>query len=57
VVFFGVTFSMLLTLFVVPTVYKLVAKNTKSPEYVARLIDKLAAAATPAQKTAARPEA
>ena len=45
VVFFGVSFSVLLTLVVVPTVYALVARNTKSPEYVARLIDKLSAAA------------
>jgi multidrug efflux pump len=55
VVFFGVTFSMLLTLFVVPTAYSLVARNTKSPEYIARLIDKLTAAAPPAQKTGAKP--
>ncbi|MEO1202920.1 MAG: efflux RND transporter permease subunit, partial [Pseudomonadota bacterium] len=41
VVFFGVTFSVLLTLIVVPTVYTLVARNTHSPEYVAQLIDKL----------------
>lgn len=53
VVFFGVTFSMLLTLFVVPTAYELIARNTKSPEYVARLIDRLTAAATPPQKTGA----
>jgi multidrug efflux pump len=41
VVFFGVTFSVILTLIVVPTVYALVAKNTHSPEYVAHLIEKL----------------
>lgn len=41
VVFFGVTFSVLLTLVVVPTVYTLIARNTHSPEYVAQLIDKL----------------
>ena len=41
VVFFGVTFSVILTLIVVPTVYALVAKNTHSPEYVGQLIDKL----------------
>jgi multidrug efflux pump len=41
VVFFGVTFSVLLTLIVVPTVYALVAKNTHSPEYVSHLIEKL----------------
>jgi multidrug efflux pump len=43
VVFFGVTFSVLLTLVVVPTVYTLIARNTHSPEYVSHLIDKLAA--------------
>ena len=41
VVFFGVTFSVLLTLIVVPTVYALLARNTHSPEYVSRLIEKL----------------
>ena len=41
VVFFGVLFSMVLTLIVVPTVYSVLAKNTRSPEYVSRLIDKL----------------
>jgi Cu/Ag efflux pump CusA len=41
VVFFGVTFSMLLTLIVIPTVYLLVAKNTHSPEYVSQLIERL----------------
>ena len=41
VVFFGVTFAVLLTLVVVPTVYGLVARNTHSPEYVSRLIEKL----------------
>jgi multidrug efflux pump len=41
VVFFGVTCAMLLTLIVVPTVYGLIARNTHSPEYVSRLIDKL----------------
>jgi multidrug efflux pump subunit AcrB len=42
VVFFGVSFSVLLTLVVVPSVYMLLAKNTHSPEYVSQLIDKLA---------------
>ena len=41
VVFFGVTFSVVLTLVVVPTVYTLVAKNTHSPQYVSHLIEKL----------------
>jgi len=52
VVFFGVTFSVILTLIVVPTVYALVARNTHSPEYVAQLIEKLAVAADPAKSTA-----
>ena len=41
VVFFGVSFSVVLTLVVVPAVYSLIAKNSHSPEYVAQLIDKL----------------
>jgi multidrug efflux pump len=51
VVFFGVTFSVLLTLVVVPTVYGLIAKNTHSPEYIAQMIDKLSKGATAVQKT------
>ncbi len=43
VVVYGVTFSMLLTLYVVPVVYAFVARNTKSPEYVTRLIESLRA--------------
>ncbi len=41
VVFFGVSFSVILTLVVVPTVYSLMARNTHSPEYIATLIQKL----------------
>ncbi|MGB5412311.1 MAG: efflux RND transporter permease subunit, partial [Woeseiaceae bacterium] len=41
VVFFGVTCAVILTLVVVPTVYSLLARNTHSPEYVSRMIDKL----------------
>jgi multidrug efflux pump len=41
VVFFGTMVSVLLTLFVVPAAYVLVAKNTKSPEYVSGLIERL----------------
>jgi multidrug efflux pump len=51
VVFFGVTFAVLLTLVVVPAVYVLVAKNTHSPEYVSQLIDKLASASKGGQAT------
>ena len=40
-VVFGVTFSLVLTLYVVPVVYGFVAKNTRSPEYISHLIDRL----------------
>jgi multidrug efflux pump len=43
VVVYGVMFSLLLTLYVVPVVYSYVARNTKSPEYIAHLIDRLRA--------------
>ena len=41
VVFFGVTISVVLTLFLIPPIYALLAKSTKSPEYVSRLVEKL----------------
>jgi multidrug efflux pump len=41
VVFFGVTFSMFLTLLVVPAVYALIARKSHSPEYIAQMIEKL----------------
>jgi multidrug efflux pump len=41
VVFFGTMVSVLLTLFVVPAAYVLIAKNTKSPEYVSQLVERL----------------
>jgi multidrug efflux pump len=40
-VFFGTVLSLVLTLFVIPALYTLIARNTRSPEYVSRLIDKL----------------
>ena len=43
VVFFGVTFSMVLTLIVVPVVYTLIARKTHSPEYIGHMIDKMMA--------------
>ncbi|HEY8520095.1 MAG TPA: efflux RND transporter permease subunit [Gammaproteobacteria bacterium] len=55
VVFFGMMVAVFLTLLVVPTVYALVARNTKSPQHVSRLVDRLmggagaAPAAAPAQ--------
>ena len=51
VVFCGVTFSVILTLVVVPAVYVMVARNTHSPEYVSRLIDKLSATRQVSQVT------
>jgi multidrug efflux pump len=41
VVLYGVMISMVLTLVVVPAVYTLVARNTRSPRYWTRLIDKM----------------
>jgi len=35
-VFFGVTISVFLTLFLIPAVYALIARGTKSPDTVAR---------------------
>ncbi len=43
VVFFGVTFSMVLTLIVVPVVYTLIARKSHSPEYIGHMIDKMTA--------------
>jgi len=40
-VFYGVIVSVVLTLAVVPAVYTLVARNTKSPQTIAKLIDRL----------------
>ncbi len=44
VVFYGVMISVFMTLLVVPAVYAIVARNTKSPETVAKMIEKLRAA-------------
>ncbi len=41
VVFFGVSFAMILTLVVIPSVYVLIARNSHSPEYIGQMIDKL----------------
>jgi multidrug efflux pump len=41
VVFFGVLVAVFLTLLVVPTVYALVARRTRSPQHVSRLVDRL----------------
>lgn len=55
VVVYGVTFSMLLTLYLVPVVYAFVARNTKSPEYISRLIDSLRTAPERVSAAATRP--
>jgi len=46
-VFFGTAFSLVLTLFVVPALYALIARNTRSPHYVSDLIDRLSRANPP----------
>jgi multidrug efflux pump len=40
-VFFGTIVSLVMTLYVVPALYLLIAKNTRSPEYMSRLIEGL----------------
>jgi len=47
-VFYGVIVSVVLTLAVVPAVYTLVAKNTKSPQTIAKVIERLRGTAKPA---------
>ncbi|MCG8433738.1 MAG: efflux RND transporter permease subunit, partial [Gammaproteobacteria bacterium] len=44
VVVFGVAISAMLTLFVVPALYTVLAKNTKSPQYVSKMIARLSRA-------------
>ncbi|MEN9705565.1 MAG: hypothetical protein RLZZ393_1444, partial [Pseudomonadota bacterium] len=52
-VFFGSTCAVALTLFVVPALYVTIARNTKSPQYVSRLLEKLGySAADPARMDA-----
>jgi hypothetical protein len=46
-VFYGVIISVVLTLAVVPAVYTLVAKNTRSPQTIAKLIDRLRGSTAP----------
>ncbi|MET0499326.1 MAG: efflux RND transporter permease subunit [Steroidobacteraceae bacterium] len=41
VVVYGVGFSLLLTLYIVPTMYTLMARNTRSPEYVTHMLERL----------------
>ncbi len=48
VVVYGVGFSLLLTLYIVPTVYALLARSSVSPDHVSRMLERLRAAAPPA---------
>jgi len=41
VVFFGVTISVVLTLFLIPSVYALLARKTQSPEHISRIVANL----------------
>jgi multidrug efflux pump len=41
VVFYGTIVSVFLTLFAVPAVYSIVARRTRSPEHVSRLLDRM----------------
>ena len=41
VVFFGVTISVVLTLFLIPSIYALLARRTKSPEHISRIVEEL----------------
>jgi len=43
-VFFGTVLSLALTLYVVPALYALIARNTKSPHHVSDLLDRLSGA-------------
>jgi multidrug efflux pump len=52
VVFYGVMISVVLTLAVVPAVYTLIARNTKSPQTIAKLIERLRRTTVPAQPEA-----
>jgi multidrug efflux pump len=54
-VFFGTILSLALTLFVVPALYALIARNTHSPHYVGDLIDRLIERAARAAPPASPP--
>ena len=56
VVFYGVVISVVLTLAVVPAVYTLVARNTKSPQTIAKLIERLRMASRPTAAVAPVPD-
>jgi Cu/Ag efflux pump CusA len=43
VVFYGMLVSVFLTLFAVPTAYAILARKTRSPQHVSRIVDRLLA--------------
>jgi multidrug efflux pump len=51
-VFFGTIVSLGMTLYVVPALYLLIARNTRSPEYMSRLIESLRGRREPAHGAA-----
>jgi multidrug efflux pump len=53
-VFFGVTISVFLTLYLIPAIYMLLARKTGSPEHISREIEKLQKAESGEQTEAAR---
>ncbi len=55
VIFYGVVISVLLTLAVVPAVYTLVARRTRSPQTIAKLIERLRAASAGTRPAAEGP--
>ncbi|HEY8507949.1 MAG TPA: efflux RND transporter permease subunit [Steroidobacteraceae bacterium] len=48
VVFYGTLVAVLLTLFAVPAMYSLLARKTKSPEYMSRIVDQYLSGKIPA---------
>ncbi|HEY6643299.1 efflux RND transporter permease subunit [Povalibacter sp.] len=55
VVIYGVVVSMVLTLFVVPVVYSMLARNARTPQVVSRMIDKLTAQAATGKPVVSSP--
>jgi multidrug efflux pump len=55
VVFFGTLVAVLLTLLVVPAVYAVAARKTRSPQYVSRLLDRLLERSPPPDASKSHP--
>jgi multidrug efflux pump len=54
VVFYGIIVSVFLTLFAVPAVYSILARRTRSPQHVGRMLDKLLGQHPPAAEESDR---